>query len=183
MWPHHVASPCCSRRPQKRGCLLGTGTGGGRKTEGSTADTARKRPERPWTAARTMDLLRRCPLAIAAQRLRVHRAVAVSTAVLGGVTRTMSVALLLRNNPKRRKKYTVLKTMFNQRHRLKAAAVFAEAAALNSRKGLTGSTGFELSWPVWTLRYRSAVYYYSSTDSSKMTTVNRSNAWTGAAFH
>ena len=36
--------------------------GGGRKSEGSTADTARKRPERPWTAARTMEVLRRCPL-------------------------------------------------------------------------------------------------------------------------
>ena len=57
-----------------------------------------------------MEVLRRCPLAIA-QRL-VHCAIAVSTAVLGRVTRTMSVALLLRNNPKR-KKYTVLKTMFN----------------------------------------------------------------------
>ena len=75
-------------RPQKRGGLLGTGTsggggggGGGPKSEGSTADTARRRPERPWTAARTMEVLRRCPLAIA-QRL-VHRAVAVSTAVLG----------------------------------------------------------------------------------------------------
>ena len=39
-------------RPQKRGGLLGKGTGGagggggrGRKSEGSTADTARKRPE------------------------------------------------------------------------------------------------------------------------------------------
>ena len=53
----------------------------GRKSEGSTADTARKRPERPWTAARTMEVLRRCPLAIA-QRL-VHCAIAVSTAVLG----------------------------------------------------------------------------------------------------
>ena len=54
-------------RPQKRGGLLGTGTGGerGRKSEGSTAETARKRPERPWTAARTMEVLRRCPLAIA----------------------------------------------------------------------------------------------------------------------
>ena len=98
---HHFAL-----RPQKRGCLLGTGTGGGgggegRKTEGSTADTARKRPEKPWTAARTMEVLRRCPLAIA-QRL-VHRAIAVSTAVLGRVTRTMSVALLLRNNSKRKK--------------------------------------------------------------------------------
>ena len=55
--------------------------GRGRKCEGSTADAAQKRPERPWTAARTMDMLRRCPLA-SAQRL-VHRAVAVSTAVLG----------------------------------------------------------------------------------------------------
>ena len=66
-----------------------------------TADTARKIPERLWTAAKTMEVLRRCPLAIA-QRL-VHRAVAVSTAVLGRVTRTVSVALLLRNNPKRKK--------------------------------------------------------------------------------
>ena len=55
--------------------------GRGRQSEGSTAETARKRPERPWTAARTMEVLRRCPLAIA-QRL-VHCAVAVSTAVLG----------------------------------------------------------------------------------------------------
>ena len=61
----------------------GEGVGGGerQKSEGSTADTARKRPERPWTAARTMELLRRCPLAIA-QRL-VHCAIAVSTAVIG----------------------------------------------------------------------------------------------------
>ena len=52
------------------------------KSEGSTSETARKRPERPWTgAARTMEVLRRCPLAIA-QRL-VHCATAVSTAVLG----------------------------------------------------------------------------------------------------
>ena len=48
---------------------------------GSTAETARKRPERPWTAARTMEVLRRCPLAIA-QRL-VLCAIAVSTVVLG----------------------------------------------------------------------------------------------------
>ena len=54
-------------RPQTRGDLLGTGTGGGgdegrggggRKSEGSTADTARKRPERPWTTARTMKVLK-----------------------------------------------------------------------------------------------------------------------------
>ena len=55
--------------------------GRGRQSEGSTAETARKRPERPWTAARTMEVLRRCPLAIA-ERL-VHCAIAVSTAVLG----------------------------------------------------------------------------------------------------
>ena len=55
--------------------------GRGRESEGSTADTARKRPERPWTATRTMEVLRRCPLTIA-QRL-VHCAVAVSTAALG----------------------------------------------------------------------------------------------------
>ena len=53
----------------------------GVRSVGSTVDTRRKGPERPWTAARTMEVLRRCPLAIA-QRL-VHCAVAVSTAVLG----------------------------------------------------------------------------------------------------
>ena len=90
-------------RPQKRGCLLGKETGGKRARERrlDRGYTARKRPERPWTAARTMDVLRRCPLAIA-QRL-VHCAIAVSAAVLGRVTRTMSVALLLRNNSKRKK--------------------------------------------------------------------------------
>ena len=51
----------------------------GQKSEGSTAYAARKRPEKPWTAARTMEVLRRSPLAIA-QRL-VH--CAASTAVLG----------------------------------------------------------------------------------------------------
>ena len=43
-----------------------------------------------------MEVLWRCPLAIA-QRL-VHCAIAVSTAVLDRVTKTMSVALLLTNN-------------------------------------------------------------------------------------
>ena len=57
------------------------GGGGGRKSEGSTMDTARKRPERQWTAARTMEILRWCPPAIF-QRL-VHCAIAVSTAVFG----------------------------------------------------------------------------------------------------
>ena len=57
------------------------GRGGGRESEGSTAETARKRPERPWTPARRMEVLRRCHLAIA-QRL-VHCAITVSTAMLG----------------------------------------------------------------------------------------------------
>ena len=54
-------------RPRKRDGLLGTGTEweGDERVKGSTAETARKRPERPWTAARTMEVLRRCPLAIA----------------------------------------------------------------------------------------------------------------------
>ena len=71
----------------------GDRVGRGRQSEGGNRP---KRPERPWTAARTMEVLRRCPLAIA-QRL-VHCAIAVSTAVLDRVTKTMSVALLLRNN-------------------------------------------------------------------------------------
>ena len=84
-------------RPWRRDGLLGTGTvGRERQSEGSTAETVRKRPERPWTAARTMEVLRRCSLAIA-QRL-VHCATAVSTAVLDRVTKTMSVAPLLTNN-------------------------------------------------------------------------------------
>ena len=70
-------------RPRKRDGLLGTGT----EWEGDERVKARPRkpPEKdrrdPWTAARTMEVLRRCPLAIA-QRL-VHCAIAVSTAVLG----------------------------------------------------------------------------------------------------
>ena len=72
----------------------GGGLGRGRKNESSTADTARKRPERPWTAARTMEMLRQYPFAIA-QRLD-HYAIAFSTAVLGRITRTMPFALLLR---------------------------------------------------------------------------------------
>ena len=41
----------------------GDRVGRGRQSEGSTAETSRKGPERPWTAARTMEVLRRCPLA------------------------------------------------------------------------------------------------------------------------
>ena len=73
---------------------MGTEWEGGKRVKGSTVETARKRPERLWT--RTMELLRRCPLAIA--QWLVHCAIALSTAVLGRVTKTMSVALLLTNN-------------------------------------------------------------------------------------
>ena len=56
---HSLSHDRIALRPQKRGCLLGTGTGGGgvgrgRKSEGSTADAARKGPEGPWTAARSV---------------------------------------------------------------------------------------------------------------------------------
>ena len=73
---------CCFTSTEARWLIRdGDRVGIGRKSEGSTAETSRKRPERPWTAARTMEVLRRCPLAIA-QRL-VHCATAVSTAVFG----------------------------------------------------------------------------------------------------
>ena len=72
---------CCFTSTEARWPIRdGDRVGRGRQSEGSTAETAGKRPERPWTAARTMEVLRRCPLAIA-QRL-VHCAIAVSTAVL-----------------------------------------------------------------------------------------------------
>ena len=88
---------CCLTSTEARWPIRdGDRVGRGRENEGSTAETVRKRPERPWTAARTMEVLRRCPLAIA-QRL-VHCAIAVSTAVLDRVTKTMSVAPLLTNN-------------------------------------------------------------------------------------
>ena len=49
------------------GLLGGTGREweGDERVTGSTAETSRKRPERPWTATRTMEVLGRCPLAIA----------------------------------------------------------------------------------------------------------------------
>ena len=51
--------PCCFMSTEAGGGG-GGGGGGGRESEGSTADAARKRPERPWTTARTMEVLRRC---------------------------------------------------------------------------------------------------------------------------
>ena len=57
---------CCFTSTEARWLIRDRDRAGrGRKSEGSTAETARKRPERPWTAARTMEVLRRCPLAIA----------------------------------------------------------------------------------------------------------------------
>ena len=77
-------------RPRKRDGLLGTGTemaGRGRKSHVKARPRTppartEKTGETAWTAARTMEVLRRCPLTIA-QRL-VHCATAVSTAVLSG---------------------------------------------------------------------------------------------------
>ena len=94
---HHVASlyksvlfillwlfcgPFCFTSTEVR-WLIRDGDRGGRgwKSEALTADTTWKRPERLWTAARTIDVLRRWPLTIAQQL--VHCTFAVSTAVLG----------------------------------------------------------------------------------------------------
>ena len=88
---------CCFTSTEARWPIRdGDRVGRGRQSEGSTAETARKKKERPWTAARTMEVLKRCPIAIA-QRL-VHSAIALSTTVLDRVTKTMSVAPLLMKN-------------------------------------------------------------------------------------
>ena len=94
---HSCLLSCCFTSTEARWPIRdGDRVGRGRQSEGSTAETARKRPERPWTAARTMEVLKRCPIAIA-QRL-VHSAIALSTTVLDRVTKTMSVAPLLMKN-------------------------------------------------------------------------------------
>ena len=61
----------------------GDGGGGGQGRDGWRLYCMHRpgRPRRPWTAARTVEVLRRCPLAIAQQL--VHYAIAVSTAVRG----------------------------------------------------------------------------------------------------
>ena len=79
---HNMQIDHMALHPQKQGCLLGTGTGG----EGDERVKAEPQisPEKDWRdrgTTRTMEVSRRCPLAIT-QRL-VHRAIAVSTAVLG----------------------------------------------------------------------------------------------------
>ena len=69
--------PCCFKSTEAR---LHSWDGDGGE-EGLITNTARKILERPWTAARTMEVLRRCLLAIAHQL--VHCVIAVSTAMLG----------------------------------------------------------------------------------------------------
>ena len=90
---HGEALLCCFTSTEARWLIRdGDRVGRGRKSEGSTADTARKRPERPWTAARTMEVLR--PLAsdlCTAQLL-------FQLLCLDRVRKTMFVALLLTNN-------------------------------------------------------------------------------------
>ena len=104
---HGTGPLCCFTSTEARWLIRDGDGGGGGGGGGDERVKARpwippeKRAERPWTAARTMEVLRRCPLAIA-QRL-VHCAIAVSLPCFGRVTRTMSVALLLRNNSKRKK--------------------------------------------------------------------------------
>ena len=62
----HTAPELCFTSTEARWLIRdGDRRGRGRKSEGSTAETARKIPERPWTAGRTMEVLRRCPLAVA----------------------------------------------------------------------------------------------------------------------
>ena len=57
---------------------------------------ARSDPKTEETAATTIEVLRRCPLVIVWQL--VYYAIFVSTAVRNRVTKTMSIAPLLRNN-------------------------------------------------------------------------------------
>ena len=93
---------CCFTSTEARWLIRdGDRVGRGRKSEGSTADTARRRPERPWTAARTMEVLavspRHCPSTCAL------RSCCFNCLCLDRVTKTMSdnvlcMVLLLTNN-------------------------------------------------------------------------------------
>ena len=81
----------------------GRGGGGGDESEGSTVDTSRKRPERPWTAARSDNgsvnavSTRHRPATCALRNCCFN-------CCAWAVTKTMSVALLLTNNSEKRKK-------------------------------------------------------------------------------
>ena len=76
---------CCLTSTEARWPIRdGDRVGRGRESEGSTAETVQKRPERLWTAARTMEVLRRCPLAIAQFNCRAghsHKDIVRCTAV------------------------------------------------------------------------------------------------------
>ena len=73
----------------------GDGVGRGRRSEGSTAETARKRPERLWTATSNGSVKavspRHCPATCTAQLL-------FQLLCLDRVTKTMFIAPLLINN-------------------------------------------------------------------------------------
>ena len=85
-------------RPQKRGCVLGTGRvgGGGGESEGSTADTARKTGE-------TVDRRQNNPLAIAQRLMRCAADCCFNRRAGQSHKDNVRAALLLRNNPKRKK--------------------------------------------------------------------------------
>ena len=53
----HLPSGCFTSTEARWPIRDGDRVGRGRQSEGSTAETVRKRPERPWTAARTMEVL------------------------------------------------------------------------------------------------------------------------------
>ena len=96
-----------SLRPQKRGCLLlGTGAGEGR-TEGGGGKRAREwrldRGYRPKKTGETVDRRQSKESVKAVSSRHFPATSALRNCWLGRVTRTMSVALLLRNNPKRKK--------------------------------------------------------------------------------
>ena len=70
--------------------------GGGKERVKAQSQAPTRKTKMPWTAARTTKCLRQCPLGTAQQP--VYYAVAVSTDVRNRVTKTMSVAPLVRNN-------------------------------------------------------------------------------------
>ena len=90
-------------RPQRRGCLLGTGTGG------EEGERVKARPRIP-PEKKTGETVDRRQNNGSVKAVSPRHCAATSAlrnccfnAVLGRVTRTVSVALLFRNNPKRKK--------------------------------------------------------------------------------
>ena len=90
----HPFLSCCFTSTEARWPIRdGDRVGRGRESQGSAAETVRKRPERPWPAARTMEVLRRCPLAIGQRLVHCRRAQLLLQLLCWTVTKTMSVAL------------------------------------------------------------------------------------------